>query len=67
MSKKNTVTEAQAQSDIVIVLSEENSSFSNCRNIPYVEHYQAATGLMESPGEHLEQAARDEERRKSRS
>lgn len=61
-----TVTEAQLQSQYAVVfIGIDANSSSTARVVPYAELYRSRTGLMETPVEHLQEAAKDEEARKS--
>lgn len=60
-----TVTEAQLQSHYTVMfIGGEANRSSNARTVPYVDLYRGRTGPMETPAEHLQQAAKDEQTRK---
>lgn len=62
-----TLTEAQARSGLLVVLLDRGGTHSNFRQVPYAEEYRAATSVIESPVERIQQAAQDEEERKQKS
>jgi hypothetical protein len=59
-----TLTEAQLLSRVQLIDTGGNSTSSTSRTIPYAERYRAATGILETPAEQFQQAARDEQKRK---
>jgi hypothetical protein len=58
----STLTDAVAQSGIIVLRGLLNAT-STHRIVPYVDKYRAATGILQTPAEHVQEAARDEERR----
>ena len=60
-----TVTEAQRGGESLMVVFKENATRSSLRTRPYIELYQGRTSIMETPIQHRQKAAKDEERRKS--
>ena len=59
-----TLTEAQQRSGFSVVILGSYDTQSNSRCIPYAEIYRGRSSLMETPAEHLQKAAEDDERRK---
>lgn len=57
-----TVTEALAKGSFLIA-GVPALNMSTARIVPYAELYQARTAVMETPVEHLQQAAEDEKHR----
>lgn len=58
-----TLTEAKHSSGVIIILGESDKTFSNVREIPYGDRYRSYNGVMETPIEHIQKAAQDEEER----
>jgi len=57
------LTEAQARRGYCVVVVGSYSTQSNSRVIPYAEIYRGRTSMMETPAEHLQRAAEEENRR----
>ncbi len=60
-----TLTDAQVESGIVVARRGTNTTHSSYRNVPYAERYRGHTGILETPVQHLQQAARDEAQRRA--
>jgi hemerythrin superfamily protein len=56
-----TFTEAQERSGFSVVIIGSYRTQSNSRFVPYAEVYRSRTSLMETPAEHLQKAAREDE------
>ena len=63
MKLPSTLTEAKCSSGVIFILGESDKTFTNNREIPYGERYRSYNGIMETPIEHIQKAARDEEER----
>lgn len=63
MKLPSTLTEAKQRSGAIFVLGKSDATFSNIREISYGERYRFYTGVMETPIEHIQKAARDEQER----
>ena len=59
----HTLTEAQSRSGLYVLLLDGSRTSTNARHIPYAEEYRAATGIIQSPIDRLQQAAEDEKER----
>ena len=62
-STPKTFTEAQERSGFSVVTMGGYRTQSNSRFVPYAEVYRGRTSLMETPAEHLQKAAQEDERR----
>ena len=58
-----TFTEAQERSGFSVVIIGSYDTQSNSRFVPYAEVYRGRTSLMETPAEHLQKAAQEDEQR----
>lgn len=58
-----TFTAAQELSGFSVEIMSSHSSQSNSRFVPYAEIYRGRTSLMETPAEHLQKAAQEDEQR----
>jgi len=58
-----TFTEAQEHSGFSIAIIGSYRTQSNSRFVPYAEVYRGRTSLIETPAEHLQKAAQEDERR----
>jgi hypothetical protein len=58
-----TLTEAQERSGFSVVIIGSYRTQSNSRFVPYAEVYRGRTSLMETPAQHLQKAAQEDERR----
>ena len=58
-----TLTEALAKSGVVFVSQGVNGTESTARTVPYTEYYSEQTAQIETPVEHIQRAAEDEQRR----
>ena len=56
-----TLTEAQERSGFSVVIIGSYHTQSNSRFVPYAEVYRDRTSLMESPAQHLQKAAQEDE------
>ncbi|HUW45641.1 MAG TPA: hypothetical protein VMW50_07570 [Dehalococcoidia bacterium] len=56
-----TFTEAQERSGVSVVIIGSYRTQSNSRFIPYAEIYRSRNSLMETPAEHLQKAAQEDE------
>ena len=59
-----TYTES-CKNNVVAVFVGAGKTYSNSRYIPYAERYRASVAVMETPIEHIQKAAQDEEKRKN--
>ncbi len=58
-----TLTEARRQQRYVTVLRGVGATYSNARYVSYADRYRAFTGVLETPIQHIQRAARDEKER----
>jgi len=58
-----TFTEAQERSGFSVVIIGSYRNQSNSRFVPYAEVYRGRTSLIETPAEHLQKAAQEDEQR----
>jgi hypothetical protein len=56
-----TFTEAQQRSGFSVVIIGSDRTQSNSRFVPYAEVYRGRTSLIETPAEHLQKAAQEDE------
>ncbi len=56
-----TLTEAQERSGFSVVIKGSYRTQSNSRFVPYAEVYRGRTSLMETPAQHLQKAAQEDE------
>jgi hypothetical protein len=60
-----TFTEAQANAGILLVRIDSSGRSTNYRTVPYAEEYRARSGVSQTPVERIQEAARDEEKRRA--
>lgn len=58
-----TLTEAQERSGFSVVIIGSYRTQSNSRFVPYAEVYRGRSSLMETPAQHLQKAAEEDEQR----
>jgi len=56
-----TLTEAQERSGFSVIIMGSYRTQSNSRFVPYAEVYRGRTSLMETPAQHLQKAAQEDE------
>ena len=61
-----TLTEARRQQKLMVILKGIGATYSNTRHVPYADRYRAYTGVLETPVQHIQRAARDEKERAQR-
>lgn len=60
---ESTLTQVHGGGPMVLLPMTSSRTDSNVRRVPYVEKYQAYTGIFQTPAERLQEAAEDTERR----
>ena len=58
-----TLTEAQERSGFSVVIIGSYHTQSNSRFVPYAEVYRGRSSLIETPAQHLQRAAEEDEQR----
>ena len=68
MKPSISVTAANLRNGLLIgeVAPNSTSSLPSSRSIPYAEIYNLRTGIMETPTEHIQRAAEDEAKRRTK-
>ena len=67
LNKPTTLTEAANRMGLLVVSMLEGTQSTNSRIVPYRESYRDRTAWTESPAEHLQRAAEDDEKRRVQS